>query len=101
MQMLCKLIQQDVPAQAALVVAGDFNDWRQRAHSQLAVGANLREVFVENFGKPAKTFPARMPLLRLDRIYVRNAVGHAPVVLPNRPWTHLSDHAPLAAEIEI
>ena len=25
---------------------------------------------------------------------------HAPVVLPRRPWSHLSDHAPLAAEIE-
>jgi endonuclease/exonuclease/phosphatase family metal-dependent hydrolase len=100
-QMLCKLIQQGVPPHAALVVAGDFNDWRQRVHDPLAVGANLREVFIQAYGKPARTFPARLPLLRLDRIYVRNAVGHAPVVLPNRPWTHLSDHAPLAAEIEI
>jgi endonuclease/exonuclease/phosphatase family metal-dependent hydrolase len=40
-------------------------------------------------------------VLRLDRIYVRDATGHEPIVLPRRPWTHLSDHAPLAAEIAV
>lgn len=50
---------------------------------------------------PAKTFPARFPLLALDRIYVRNASVHLPVVLPRRPWSHLSDHAPLVAEIHL
>ena len=100
MAKLCKLIHADVPPQAPVVVAGDFNDWRHRAHDQLAVGADLHEVFVQAFGFPAKTFPARRPLLRLDRIYVRNAIGHKPVVLPHKPWSHLSDHAPLAAEIE-
>jgi endonuclease/exonuclease/phosphatase family metal-dependent hydrolase len=38
-------------------------------------------------------------LLPLDRIYVRSVRRHEPLVLPARPWTHLSDHAPLAAEI--
>ncbi len=98
---LCDLVRSSVPAQAALIVAGDFNDWRQRACKLLAEGAALHEVFVQAHGKPARTFPARLPLLRLDRIYVRNAIGHAPVVLPNKPWSHLSDHAPLAAEIEL
>jgi endonuclease/exonuclease/phosphatase family metal-dependent hydrolase len=101
MDMLCKLIHDDVPAHAPLVVAGDFNDWRHRAHAHLAKGADLHEVFVQALGKAARTFPARFPVLRLDRIYVRNAVGHAPVVLPITPWSHLSDHAPLAAEIEL
>ena len=50
-------------------------------------------------GQSARTFPARYPVLQLDRIYVRNARVHSPVVLPRRPWSHLSDHAPLAAEI--
>ena len=43
------------------------------------------EVFVQAHGQAARTFPARLPLLRLDRIYVRNAIGHAPVVLPWAP----------------
>ena len=101
MDMLCKLVHTAVPPHAPLVVAGDFNDWRHRAKDQLAQGADLHEVFVQANGRPARTFPARFPLLRLDRIYVRNAIGHAPVVLPNKPWSHLSDHAPLAAEIEL
>ena len=60
----------------------------------------MHEVFVNANGKAARTFPARFPVLPLDRIYVRNAIGHSPVVLPLKPWSHLSDHAPLAAEIE-
>jgi endonuclease/exonuclease/phosphatase family metal-dependent hydrolase len=82
------------------VVAGDFNDWRLHAHRHLVSRSGLREVFVEAHGRAARTFPARWPVLRLDRIYVREATAHEPIVLPRRPWTHLSDHAPLAAEIE-
>jgi endonuclease/exonuclease/phosphatase family metal-dependent hydrolase len=92
-------VQRDMPAQARVVVAGDFNDWRRRAHHQLELGANLHEVFVKAHGRAARTFPARMPLLRLDRIYVANARHHQPLSLPRKPWSHLSDHAPLAAEI--
>ncbi len=99
--MLCELVRKEIPAQAPVEVAGDFNDWRHRAHDPMEHKADLHEVFVQAYGKAARTFPARLPLLRLDRIYVRNAIGHAPVVLPNKPWSHLSDHAPLAAEIEL
>ena len=88
-----------LPADAPLVVAGDFNDWRQRAHRVLERRAGLCEVFVHAHGRAAKTFPARFPVLQLDRIYVKNVRTHAPVALPRRPWSHLSDHAPLAAEI--
>ena len=51
--------------------------------------------------EPARTFPSLFPLLSLDRIYVRNCSVHLPVVLPRKPWSHLSDHAPLAAEITL
>lgn len=100
-ELLCDLIDNHIPPDAPLIVAGDFNDWRLRAHAQLIRCSSLREVFVEAYGEAARSFPARWPLLRLDRIYVRNASGHGPIVLPRRPWTHLSDHAPLAAEIDI
>ena len=101
LHMLCNMVRQDIPASAAVIVAGDFNDWRLRAHAVLAKGASLHEVFVLAHGKAARTFPARFPTLALDRIYVRNAIGHVPVVLPIKPWSHLSDHAPLAAEIQL
>lgn len=101
MKMVCDLVRKEIPARAPVVVAGDFNDWRRRAHTQMARGANLHEVFVQAHGQAARTFPARLPMLQLDRIYVRNAAGHSPIVLPSNPWSRLSDHAPLAAEIRL
>ncbi|MBF8636523.1 endonuclease/exonuclease/phosphatase family protein [Pseudomonas sp. xss_4] len=88
-----------LPAKAPVIIAGDFNDWRLKADAVLS--QRLIEAFGERFGSPARSFPARLPLLRLDRIYVRNAMPHAAKVLSNYPWSHLSDHAPLAAEINV
>lgn len=101
LRLLCQRIDHEVPPDAPLFIAGDFNDWRLRAHARLARCAGLHEVFVESEGQAARTFPARWPLLRLDRIYVRNAQVTRPFKLPRRPWTHLSDHAPLAAEVAL
>jgi endonuclease/exonuclease/phosphatase family metal-dependent hydrolase len=98
LQRLCALLE-DVPSDEPLIVAGDFNDWRRRAHRVLARAAGLQEVYVQALGAAARSYPAHLPMLALDRIYVRNARVHAPLRLPRRPWTRLSDHAPLAAEI--
>jgi endonuclease/exonuclease/phosphatase family metal-dependent hydrolase len=95
---LVELLRREVPADAPLVVAGDFNDWRSRADRALE-GSGLIEVFRQSFGAHARSFPARLPLLRLDRIYVRRVSAARPLPLPRRPWSTLSDHAPLAAEI--
>ncbi len=97
---LCHLIG-SLPDDAPVVVAGDFNDWQQHAHKLLNRCAGLNEVFVQAQGAAAKTFPARWPMLRLDRIYVRGATAQRPIVLPRKPWSHLSDHAPLVAEISL
>jgi endonuclease/exonuclease/phosphatase family metal-dependent hydrolase len=101
LQLLCELIATTVPQDAPLIVAGDFNDWRLRVHALLETRAGMREVFAMANGATARTFPARCPFLQLDRIYVRNARAHAPIVLPRKPWSHLSDHAPLVAEIQL
>jgi endonuclease/exonuclease/phosphatase family metal-dependent hydrolase len=101
MEMLCDLIAREVPDDAPLVVAGDFNDWRVRANRHLRERAQLREVFLESRGASARTFPVRWPLLRLDRIYVRNVVVRHLAVLSLRPWSHLSDHAGLLAEVAL
>ena len=95
---LGRLLREDVPPDAPLVVAGDFNDWRSRADGLLH-GTGLVEVFRQHDGLHARSFPSRWPLLRLDRIYVRQIAAARPLRLPRRPWSTLSDHAPLAAEI--
>lgn len=98
LEALCRLIDNEIPADAPLLVAGDFNDWRRRADGLLA-RCGLREVFVAATGQPARTFPARWPLLPMDRIYVRNVRVRRAQVLSGRPWSHLSDHTPLLVEI--
>jgi endonuclease/exonuclease/phosphatase family metal-dependent hydrolase len=98
LDLLTVLVRCHVPGDGPLLVAGDFNDWSRQAHRILA-RSGLREVFVHATGRAARTFPARFPVLALDRIYVRNARVHAPLPLPRRPWSRLSDHAPLAAQI--
>lgn len=99
LELMCRMIDAEIPPDAALLIAGDFNDWRQRAPRILSRCAGLVEVFGHAHGRSARTFPARWPLLRLDRIYVRNVASHRPLALAGRPWSHLSDHAPLAAEV--
>ncbi|MEO8038851.1 MAG: endonuclease/exonuclease/phosphatase family protein [Betaproteobacteria bacterium] len=97
---LCETVRREVPPDAPLVVAGDFNDWRSRADGVLGL-CGLNEVFRHAHGQHARSFPARWPLLRLDRIYVRGVASSRPIAMPRRPWARLSDHAPLAAEIEL
>jgi endonuclease/exonuclease/phosphatase family metal-dependent hydrolase len=99
--LLCDRVADSVPANAPLFIAGDFNDWRLRAHSVLELCAGLKEAFVETQGQAARTFPSRWPLLRLDRIYFRNAHVCASARWSVRPWSHLSDHAALTAELEL
>jgi endonuclease/exonuclease/phosphatase family metal-dependent hydrolase len=100
-EMLCELVTKGIPPAAPLFIAGDFNDWRLRAHHVLSRCAGLKEAFVESFGRAAKTFPARWPMLKLDRVYFRNARVTRSAVLSTRPWSHLSDHAALSAEFAL
>lgn len=97
--LLCALVNDGIARDAPVVVAGDFNDWRATGHRFL-MRCGLEEAFHSTRGRLARSFPARWPLLPVDRIYVRNAVVREPRVLSTRPWSHLSDHAPLVASIE-
>jgi endonuclease/exonuclease/phosphatase family metal-dependent hydrolase len=93
------IVSREVPFGTGVVVAGDFNDWRSRANDILSESAGLVEAFADADGKSAKTYPARLPLLRLDRIYTRGVDVLRPAVLSRRPWSHLSDHAALVVEL--
>jgi endonuclease/exonuclease/phosphatase family metal-dependent hydrolase len=86
-----------VPPGAPLVVAGDFNDWTRRAGHRLAHDLRLAEVFEAVHGRPAASFPARLPILNLDRIYIRGfrvKIAHAH---RGRSFSKLSDHVCLSA----
>lgn len=96
LELLCRLVGR-LPARAPLIVAGDFNDWRCQASERLA-RCGLVAAFAGPAGGP-RSFPARWPLLRLDRIYLRNLRVLRSLALSQRPWPHLSDHLPLLAEV--
>jgi endonuclease/exonuclease/phosphatase family metal-dependent hydrolase len=95
---LAAFLDAEVPRDAPLIVAGDFNDWRGRMH-RAVVSMGLREAFEDARGKLARSFPVVWPLLRLDRIYLRHLRGLEPEVLSGRPWSRLSDHAALTVEV--
>lgn len=92
---LIEHIHTHIPAHEPLILAGDFNDWRREATHTLERELGLLEAFESLYGSPAKSFPARLPLLQLDRIYTRDFSIEAAEVLAEAPWVGLSDHAPL------
>jgi endonuclease/exonuclease/phosphatase family metal-dependent hydrolase len=95
---LVALVQDVIPAADPVVIAGDFNDWRERAHRSLMQSLGVEEVHAGRGGRPPRSFPARLPWLRLDRIYVRN-LDYRSVPVAREPWARLTDHVPLAADI--
>jgi endonuclease/exonuclease/phosphatase family metal-dependent hydrolase len=96
---LASRLETTVPADAPLIVAGDFNDWRNRAHDLLAERMGLTEVFAGVVGRPPKSFPSTLPVLRLDRIYVRGFSIERGEVHFGAPWSQISDHAALSAHL--
>lgn len=83
---------------APLIVAGDFNDWRNHAGEHLARRLGLSEAFSRHSGdRPVRSFPAVMPMFRLDRIYTRGFVVQHTKVHFGQPWASISDHAALSA----
>ena len=98
---LVELVEKAIPSDAALIIAGDFNDWRNRAEQGLAQRLGLTEAFTTDTGNPARSYPSKLPLLRLDRIYLRGFdVTHTKVHW-GLPWSRISDHAALTAELTI
>ncbi|HVB50100.1 MAG TPA: endonuclease/exonuclease/phosphatase family protein [Burkholderiales bacterium] len=89
------LTAKDLP----IVVAGDFNDWRHRATRILEARLGMTEVAVAQHGRAARTYPSVLPMLRLDRIYVRGFEVLASRVHHGAPWSLLSDHLALSAEL--
>jgi hypothetical protein len=86
-----------------LIIAGDFNDWRNEADELLAHRLGMIEAFGGAFGSldsPGRSFPSKRPLLRLDRIYVRGFTVERAEMHFGAPWSKISDHAALSAHLK-
>jgi endonuclease/exonuclease/phosphatase family metal-dependent hydrolase len=73
------VVERDQPA----IIAGDFNDWRVRASAILEKKLGMTEVSVAARGRHSRTFPSLLPVLHRGP-----------------PWSLLSDHLALSAELE-
>ncbi len=116
---LIAAVETTAPADAPLLIAGDFNDWTNALSETLRERLDVTEVFdhrlpSQRFGDylrrlsgrgprkaPARTFPAAMPVLQLDRVYIRGFDVLGAEVLHGARWARLSDHAPIVAELNL
>lgn len=117
---LVEAVRSSAPPDAPLLIAGDFNDWTNQLSRTLYQNLGVVEVFDQPIAnakglmnglrrmgglsapiRPARTFPAMMPWLRLDRIYLRGFRVETAEVLRDGPWARLSDHAPIVSELRL
>ena len=116
---LIEAVKVSAPNGEPVIIAGDFNDWRNNLSARLRDKLGVVEVFDEMGSssaigdivrtlagreakqRPARTFPAALPWFRLDRIYVRGFKVEAAEVLHGTLWAKLSDHAPIVAELKL
>ncbi len=100
MQALADRMERLAPGNTPLIIAGDFNDWRNHADDLLGRRLGLSEAFGVGRGRPARSFPSLLPVFRLDRIYVRGFRVRQAKVHFGEPWAQISDHAALTADLE-
>jgi endonuclease/exonuclease/phosphatase family metal-dependent hydrolase len=134
---LIQWIEREVPAEAPLLIAGDFNDWRNQLSEDLCERLRVDEVFdvarphrkvgqrvahfvrdriaipqppdapapvqsrLPRMVRAARTYPALIPWLRMDRIYQRGFEVRDAQVLRGAEWAKLSDHSPLVADLTL
>ncbi len=94
---LSKRIEEHVPHDAPLIVAGDFNDWTIQAEKRFAKHLDLKDAHQAIHNRHAKTWPAWLPILKMDRIYFRGLQALSCERPEYDQWNRLSDHKPLLA----
>lgn len=117
---LVEAVRSTAPADAPVIIAGDFNDWEDSLSTYIKSRLQVVEVFDQPIqlkkkwivtimdrmfgrkkGHPARTFPVIFPWLRLDRMYLRGFEVESAEVLHDEHWKKLSDHAPISAVIRL
>lgn len=97
---ICEYVRGVVPDHEPAIVAGDFNEWRKTKKDELETCLLMKDAGLALHGRKLRTFPAALPVLPLDRIYVRGFKVVKAHVLNKGPWADVSDHAAFQAEAE-
>lgn len=95
---LAAFVREHVPAGAPVLVAGDFNDWGERLDAPMR-GHGLRRAALPHGRGRSATFPSRLPVFALDRVYMRGLRCTGVQVPRGAAWARMSDHLPLLVEL--
>lgn len=101
LERIVKRIHEHVPDDHPLIIAGDFNDWREKASPILEAELGVQEIFLKLYGRHARSFPSWLPFLPLDRIYTRGFDALQASCFTAPPWDSLSDHGAVLAELQL
>jgi endonuclease/exonuclease/phosphatase family metal-dependent hydrolase len=97
---LAVFVREHVPEGEPVLVAGDFNDWGERLDPPMRAHGLRRASSPHGLARAA-TFPSRLPVFALDRVYVRG-LRCTNVQVPRGPsWARMSDHLPLLVELAL
>ena len=82
-------------------MAGDFNDWGEQLDAPMRADRACERATATGASAPLRyTFPSRVPVFALDRIYTRGLRCTSTFVPRGAAWARMSDHLPLVAELE-
>lgn len=84
-----------------VLLAGDFNDWRLELDRRIVNGLGFVNALGDHDPSVGRTWHARRPVFALDRIYIRNLKVERSGRFDGEPWSGLSDHLPLFAELSV
>ena len=100
-QRLAEFVAAEVPAGEPVIVAGDFNDWGDKLDGLMRDGGLTRAAIAGDPPARFNTFPSRLPVFSMDRIYLRGLRCLSTSVPRGVAWARMSDHLPLVAELAL
>ncbi len=85
------------------LLVGDFNATAQHStYRRFAARLEDAQTRVRRMGRRLRTFPSRMPLLRIDHVFVSRSVRVTAVHVPRHPLARIaSDHLPLVVDFRV
>jgi endonuclease/exonuclease/phosphatase family metal-dependent hydrolase len=98
---IAAFIEAEVPKHELLILAGDFNDWGNKLDAAICACGLTRAAVAGAAAARVNTFPSRIPVFSLDRIYTRGLRCLSTSVPRGNAWARMSDHLPLVAELAL
>jgi endonuclease/exonuclease/phosphatase family metal-dependent hydrolase len=97
---LAAMLAREVPADEPVLVAGDFNDWGERLDGPMREMGLARALSPEGGLARRLTYPSRVPVFALDRVYMRGFQCVNTQVPRGAAWARMSDHLPMLVELQ-